>query len=143
MDSGLYIITSKMEEFPVGRNAAEDLSLNPKKVIILPKGIEAPRWILQKVSDDTFIMKAGGNYTANIDDKLFAVLMDEPRPTLWKVDPQFHLGENTYTVISGENPRLGWVVLDIAVRPLIVQPSFPPRFPPQELFVITRLDRGD
>ncbi|KDR77726.1 hypothetical protein GALMADRAFT_65624, partial [Galerina marginata CBS 339.88] len=143
MDTGIYIITSKVDEFPVGRNAAEDLSRDPKKVVILPKGIEAPKWILQKVSDDTFIMKAGSNYTADIGNMLFAVLTDVPRPTLWKIEPQFHLGKNTYTVISSDNPILGWAVPDIAVRPLIVQPSFPPTFPPHELFVITRIDYED
>jgi hypothetical protein len=43
LKSGIYIITSKVEDSPVGRNRVEDVSLLPKKVDILPKGIDAPK----------------------------------------------------------------------------------------------------
>ena len=43
LESGIYTITSKLEDFPVGRNPREDRSLLPKRVVILPKGIEDPK----------------------------------------------------------------------------------------------------
>ena len=42
LKSGTYIIASTSAESYVGRNLAEELSLNPKHVVVLPKGVEAP-----------------------------------------------------------------------------------------------------
>ncbi len=43
LKSGTYIIASKSEESYVGRMQNEDHSLLPKRVIVLPKGVEAPK----------------------------------------------------------------------------------------------------
>lgn len=43
LKSGTYIIANKAEDSYVGRNPIEDHSLNPKAVIVLPKGVQAPK----------------------------------------------------------------------------------------------------
>ena len=42
LESGTYIIASKSEDSYVGRKQNEDKSLLPKRVVVLPKGVEAP-----------------------------------------------------------------------------------------------------
>ncbi|KDR67304.1 hypothetical protein GALMADRAFT_283623 [Galerina marginata CBS 339.88] len=147
LQNGSYTITSKAGAFPVGRNKAEDRSLNPKKVVLLPQGIESPEWIVEALADGTYILKIGGRPTANIDELLFAVLLDEPEPTKWKVNPQFHQGENTYTITPVGSDNDGWQVpadaevgTQIAIQPLKFGRSFPPTYTPEELFVITKVD---
>ncbi len=53
LKSGTYIISSVSADSYIGRNLAEDLSLNPKRVIILPKGVEAPKVRRTPFSSDT------------------------------------------------------------------------------------------
>ena len=43
LESGTYIIASKSEDSYVGRKQNEDKSLLPKRVVVLPKGVEAPK----------------------------------------------------------------------------------------------------
>lgn len=45
-------------------------------------------------------MKIGGGFAADIGEQLFAVLIDEPQKVLWKIIPQKHQGEDTYTYVS-------------------------------------------
>lgn len=45
LESGFYVITSKVNhgDEPIGRNLVEDRSLLPKKIFLLPRGVEDPK----------------------------------------------------------------------------------------------------
>lgn len=43
LDRGIYIITNKQFQLPIGRRRVEDLSLLPKAIVVLPKGPEPSR----------------------------------------------------------------------------------------------------
>lgn len=49
LTSGIYFIKSKKTGDYVGRGPHEDMSLLPKSIILLPKGIEAPTVMLLAV----------------------------------------------------------------------------------------------
>ncbi|KAK7692431.1 hypothetical protein QCA50_004056 [Cerrena zonata] len=142
LKSGIYQIQSsdKSQSF-IGRNRAEDRSLNPKRVVALAPGILplAP-WVVEQLDNGRYILKAGGRPTADIDHKLWAVLLDEPPATEWIITPVSRVANNAYT-IENSNGSGGWVVTEdeednqIAVRPLIVGPSEPPFYPPSEVFI--------
>ncbi|EGX43139.1 hypothetical protein TWF173_008893 [Orbilia oligospora] len=145
LSSGLYSITT-VDDLTVGRNSREDRSLRPKPVYALPPSETGPNtiWQIDQVKDNEYILKCHGAPTAVHDHRLYAVLTDEPPPTPWKIEKQAQGG---YTIIKADGNGIGWVVSfedgeekPIAVRPLIVQPSYPPRFPPTELFKFKRVE---
>ncbi|KAI0793524.1 hypothetical protein C8Q75DRAFT_713078 [Abortiporus biennis] len=137
----------------VGRYWIEDKSLLPKRIVLLPEtgGPDgwSPEWTIEK-KDEGYIMKSLNNYTAGLDGKLVAILIpDMAPPQIWKITPQPRHGENVYTIEASDSAE-GWVVPEpeelltpastVVVRPLIVGPSYPPFFPPSELFKIERVD---
>ncbi|THG95045.1 hypothetical protein EW026_g6535 [Hermanssonia centrifuga] len=143
LKEGNYIIRNRAQGQFIGRNLAEDLSLLPKKVINLPHGVQAPVWTVLPVndSDNKYRFKIGGSYVAEIDHLLFAVLLEEPLPTEWRVTPSERDGPNAY-IIEKVDRSAGWVLPEeepytqLAVRPLIIGASDPPYFPPTQLFEI-------
>ncbi|KAH7927792.1 hypothetical protein BV22DRAFT_1127108 [Leucogyrophana mollusca] len=77
LQSGLYIVTSpalKPGSF-IGRDLVEDHSLLPKRVVILPPGVMAPRWIVESLGKGRYKLKVMGAPTCEIDKKLFAILI--------------------------------------------------------------------
>ncbi|KAJ3812725.1 hypothetical protein F5876DRAFT_74602 [Lentinula aff. lateritia] len=93
------------------------------------------------------------------------ILMDVGEITNWIVEPVPQHGENSYMYviamtlssplrdlltplllsITTPDRTSGWVApteIDeqIACRPLIVMPTFPPRYPPNEVFEITEVE---
>ncbi|KAF3161794.1 hypothetical protein TWF788_002371 [Orbilia oligospora] len=158
LSSGLYTITT-VEDLTVGRNSREDRSLRPKPIYALPPSETGPNtiWQIEQVNGEEYILKCHGAPTAAHDDHLYAVLTDEPPPTLWKITKQHQGGYTIFqklisdlilSIIKADQDGFGWVVSfddgreekPIAVRPLIVQPSYPPRFPPTELFKFKRVE---
>ncbi|KAG8998061.1 hypothetical protein FRB94_007224 [Tulasnella sp. JGI-2019a] len=101
IDSGVYMIMDKKTNNPVGRFPVEDLSLLPKRVVVIPQGMQAPHWVVQKNGDGTYNLKAGGASVAGMDRdgmKLFAVLIDEMAPPdskKWNINPT---GDGAYCV---------------------------------------------
>jgi hypothetical protein len=47
--------------------------------------------VVEELSNDNFAMK--------IDNLLFSILLNEPGPTKWKIEPQSHHGDNTYLYV--------------------------------------------
>ncbi|KAI0768857.1 hypothetical protein BC629DRAFT_1292440 [Irpex lacteus] len=139
---GEYYIHSAAGDFQVGRLHREDRSLLPKRVVSLPPGDKPDRpWIVIKDGDkNLFTLKANGAPTAAIDHKLFAILLDTPEPTKWKLIRAERHGEDAY-IVTTEDGRAGWVLPSsepydqIAVRPLIVGPSNPPTYPLNQVFI--------
>ncbi|KDR72403.1 hypothetical protein GALMADRAFT_74101 [Galerina marginata CBS 339.88] len=108
LTSGNYTITTRRAGYPVGRNIdAEDSSLRPKKVVILGPGVDRP-WAIEKLGGGIYTMKTRHGAAADIESKLFAVLIDEPEPTKWRIEPQFNLGKNLYIIGSANRSRIGW-----------------------------------
>ncbi|KAI0088752.1 proteinase inhibitor [Irpex rosettiformis] len=143
---GLYQIFCAADNVPIGRALAEDLSLLPKRVITLPPDAAPTRpWIVIKNPNDTFTIKVADAPTAEIDGKLFGVLLDSPPPTEWKLTPIERNGPDAYIVTTSDLVK-GWVVPDVEpqnqidVRPLIVGLSEPPFYPPTEVFIFKRLE---
>jgi len=145
LQAGAFTITSVSSKLPVGRSEREDLSLNPKRIITLPQGVQPPIWEVQRVESGNYILKARGNPTATFDRLLWAVLLDQPRPSEWKITARPQAGPNTFTIELANSNGEGWVVpgdtpeQQVTVRPLIIGPSEPPFFPPTELFLIRPL----
>jgi len=150
LESGQYQIASALGDgILVGRRLAEDRSLRPKAVVTLPRGSPPPHpWQILKQDNGSYILRAAGAPTAAINDKLFAILLDQPEPTQWKIVPSERDGKGAYIVTKFDSPD-GWVATEpeqgswgeqISVKPLIVGPSEPPFYPPTEVFIFTRLD---
>ncbi|KAF8657092.1 hypothetical protein AX16_002279 [Volvariella volvacea WC 439] len=144
LTSGIYTI--KNQDKPVGRYFVEDLSLLPKRVLLLPDRIpEIPRWIVEDKGNKSYILRALGAPTGKYKDSVYAFLIQEEDAEKWRVEPVEHLGPNKYIITTNDGSG-GWVAPEetensIAVRPLIVGPSFPPFYPPNEVFEFIRLDR--
>jgi len=85
-----------------------------------------------------------------LDERIFAILQPFPPPQSWRIEPAVLSGRNHYVISEFDGP-LGWAVdaeseddqTQIIARPLIVQPSLPPRYPPFEVFKFTAVDSED
>ncbi|KAH7927794.1 hypothetical protein BV22DRAFT_1193356 [Leucogyrophana mollusca] len=154
LQSGIYLLTSlSLSDGFVGRDEKEDFSLQPKKVESLPPGLRGQRasWIVEALGKGRYKLKAGGAPTGEIDHKVFAFLKEEQKGEDWIVKHRVFPGQDTAYTIERADERSGWVLpekepytqanLGVEIRPLIVQPSEPPRYPPNQLWKFIRIDR--
>jgi len=148
---GRYFITCLYGGLPIGRPLREDRSLLPKAVVALnPRDERTDQAVfdLELKDNGTYLIKSFGNFTANINDRLFAILLPEPAPQNWVLKKSERDDGDVFVVIA-ENSPLGWVLQEdepgaqVAVRPLIVGPSLPPFYPPTELFKFTPVEYDD
>ncbi|KAH7914247.1 hypothetical protein BJ138DRAFT_434388 [Hygrophoropsis aurantiaca] len=145
LESGLYMVTSPC--LPggsfVGRDVREDFSLRPKKVIVLPQGVQAPRWIVESLGKGRYRLKVGGAPTCEMNKELYAMLV-EAQGEEWIVT---HRDYHDACTVEKADGKSGWVIpketpyTQIAVRPLQSQPSAPPKFADNELWKFIRIDR--
>ncbi|KAG8996129.1 hypothetical protein FRB94_008554 [Tulasnella sp. JGI-2019a] len=152
IESGLYIVVNKANGHNIGRYPVEDRSLLPKRVMVLPQGVQAPMWIIEKKPDSNYTMKAGGAPASTQNSLLFVSLIDgiPPPAASWCITATPQHGENTY-IIELDDKSAGWVVPDtnpdggdlvqVQVKPLISTKSMPPQYPATELFTLIRIDR--
>ncbi|KAH8092541.1 hypothetical protein BXZ70DRAFT_1067063 [Cristinia sonorae] len=145
---GLYFIQSVATDRFIARPQNEDKSLLPKAVVQLPAGQKPESaWVVESLpgaDDNSYILRIGGAPTAKVDDRLFAILIDgEPNPEVWKVTHPERNASNEF-IVETNNSEAGWVIQDnsedndqILVKPLIVGKSFPPFYPPTEVFKFT------
>jgi len=144
LESGIYIISNKFDNAFVGRLRYEDKSLLPKKVVTLPAGIEAPQWNIEALPNNRYKLSIRGAPTAEIEGGLFAVLLPEPAPAEWTITKRDNHGPNIYTVEAPSGN--GWVVTNeepetqIEIKPLIINPSFPPQYLPNALFTFSKAE---
>ncbi|KAF9524449.1 hypothetical protein CPB83DRAFT_838895 [Crepidotus variabilis] len=90
-------------------------------------------------------ISARGSFTAAIDNKLFAILENAPPAENWIINKVPQAGENKYIISKGDGSA-GWVngvSTQVSVTPLYVSPSFPPYYPPNEVWEITSYDGLD
>ncbi|KAH8092542.1 hypothetical protein BXZ70DRAFT_459676 [Cristinia sonorae] len=146
---GHYLIQSVATGKYIGRNSKEDRSLRPKPVLQLPDSVDPHPWIVEKLPDgDSYILRARGAPTAAVDGDVYAILLDVPLPEFWKISSPERNPNDEY-IIETNNRTRGWAVpgdedfIKIAVRPLIVGPSFPPFYPPNQVFKFIPVERDD
>ncbi|KAG9013673.1 hypothetical protein FRB94_001235 [Tulasnella sp. JGI-2019a] len=131
---GTYIIKSKMNDLYIGPNNGA--------VISLPPGTEAPRWQVEQSGNGTYVVKIDGKWAANDDGKL-AVTSD--LSVLWRITNDERNGPGAFVIGRTDGPE-GWVMSEeepgnqVAVRILIVAPSWPPFYPPNEVWMLSRVE---
>ncbi|KAG8983413.1 hypothetical protein FRB93_007272 [Tulasnella sp. JGI-2019a] len=141
LPSNQFTICNKAYGLYVGRPQREDKSLLPKPIVALPEGVRSA-WTTKSSKPNTSILMVGGAPTAAITNQVFAILLPEPPATTWKIMPVPQAGANTYLITKADNPSQGWVMpsgqsnTQVAVRPLIMGPSDPPYYPPNQLWTI-------
>ncbi|KAJ3488883.1 hypothetical protein NLI96_g2532 [Meripilus lineatus] len=149
LQSGTYIIRSVLDKKAIGRHPIEDRSLLPKPVRALPSDVSAPKLVVQKV-EDGYHIRAKGDITGRHDGQLYAFLIDAIHGEAWRITEQPQHGKNIYIVETNDR-EAGWSVpvddddkrgAHVNVRPLIVFPTYPPRFPDFELFEFVRIDKA-
>jgi len=134
------------DETFAGRNYIEDKSLGPKKVACPTDSNDPDLWTIEQLPNGRYRIKARGAPTGVVRGLLFAFLADIDKAEEWiitlrKVVDDKH--RRLYTIQKGNNSG-GWIKQEggnpqIAVRPLIIGPSVPPFFPPNELWNIQPL----
>lgn len=101
LESGVYIISCRGTQSYLGRSGVADKTLLARRIISLPRGIEAPRFIVGKSPQHKgcYIIRAVEGFVAEKDSLLWAFLVhDTPTPAnMWHVNPQVEYGQNTYT----------------------------------------------
>lgn len=147
LESGMYNIRCLANNNTVNRFHIEDRSLMPKRILPLKSDQDEGMrpWVILKCGDNTYKMKALGSPVGENDGLLFAFLIGEEQGREWKIEACPQMGENCFVIMRPDEP-VGWCVpeleedrVQIAVRPLISTRSFPPKYPPNEVFVITRV----
>ncbi|KIK55782.1 hypothetical protein GYMLUDRAFT_175073 [Collybiopsis luxurians FD-317 M1] len=125
----------------VGRPLHEDKSLNPKPIMILPR--------------DAKPEEIGGNHIAKIrgaptapgfppvpGDMVFALLVDKDKAERWQFVSVPQHGENRFIIVG--NDHKGWIAPQEEYEPinynhLLVIPTDPPRYTPNEVFEIKQV----
>ncbi|KAK7448420.1 hypothetical protein VKT23_013683 [Stygiomarasmius scandens] len=137
LPSGTYIIRNGDKN--VGRRLAEDKSLLPKQVVLLPDGQDST-WEIENIGNDGYLLKNRNSPTANINDQVAALLIDQESAEKWHLEAVPQHGENRY-IITTQDQSKGWVAPEesneqIKCQPLISTRSFPPLYLPTEVFEI-------
>ncbi|EPS38919.1 hypothetical protein H072_7306 [Dactylellina haptotyla CBS 200.50] len=148
--TGTYVITSVSTGLEVARAPAEDKSLLPKKVVLLPAGVQGAAWYVVRNYDGIYTLQNKSAPVVDIDDKLFAQLMeqDPPLQTRWRISSVNWQGADQWIVEnlartdgwlldSNTGPTVAYKQIDVG--PLIANLSLPPQYPANERFVFKRI----
>ncbi|ESK88374.1 hypothetical protein Moror_14760 [Moniliophthora roreri MCA 2997] len=138
LESGPYTIRNGGRA--IGRAQREDRSLRPKGVFVLPPDVEPPVFDIEKLDSGNYTIKAKGAPTTQINNLVFALLIEEERAEKWQIVHIPQHGRHKY-IIQANDQVNGWVAPEdpeqqILSRPLIIFPSEPPQYPPNEIFEI-------
>ncbi|KAJ2912556.1 hypothetical protein MD484_g7853, partial [Candolleomyces efflorescens] len=148
LETGKYIITSRSTEGGLGPYGHSEGPLT--KVVALPSAVDKPVWKLTKVEEGLYTITQDGGVA--IEQKGFLFLSEQDdKKHLWRLESISHQGENAYTIMNAKGyGGSGWSVpitnganKQVAVRTLIVHPTWPPRYPEFELFDIVKDDSDD
>ncbi|KAF3908377.1 hypothetical protein AA313_de0210158 [Arthrobotrys entomopaga] len=155
LQNGTYVIISAAyERYYLSRSPAEDRSLLPKPVLVLPGGLKGLSfWTVTRNADGTYTLANKGAPAVNKNGQVAAALMAEDSiQTSWVITPVFHQGVNQF-IIESRDRSVGWNLrVDAAQSPIpFVQPnvsglvstrSLPPQYPASERFIFKRVDRA-
>jgi len=92
----------------------------------------------------TVTLYAGNAPLGVIDERLFALLTDHDQAAQWVITPVPQHGEDA-VIIQSHDRSTGMLLPDqqpgtqVAVRPLIAGHSYPPTYPPNEVWTATTL----
>ncbi|TEB29795.1 hypothetical protein FA13DRAFT_1814915 [Coprinellus micaceus] len=155
LKTGIYTITSELfSNLPLGLDPAE-IGSGPKvrRVLALPNfdnDVPAIRWkIVRKDAKDTYEISIDGGLATNFEGQLFAVSKAESDKE-WKIELQKVHGSDIYTITTRRSSfSEGWHLAtddeftQLSVRPLVMVPSYPPRFIHNEIFKIVPVHHHD
>ncbi|KAI6032351.1 hypothetical protein BKA83DRAFT_682620 [Pisolithus microcarpus] len=110
----------------------------PVNLIEREPGVQPPRFIFRQVGDNVYTLTINGLQVIELEGKLFAVVEGDLQE--WVVT--YRENHDAYTIVKRlDSPEeIGWIApidnnsRQIRVGPLIVGWSFPPFYPPQELY---------
>ncbi|KAJ4473842.1 serine protease inhibitor [Lentinula aciculospora] len=142
LTTGRYLI--KNEDNVVGRALAEDLSLQPKRIILLPPDDKTSTPASLNLHDNEYIIISNGSPTAHIENHIFALLIDRGAATKWLVQAVPQHGENAFIITTAAR-QYGWSAPgeaneQIGYSRLVVGRSLPPRYSPHQVFQITKAE---
>ncbi|KAF9256083.1 serine protease inhibitor [Marasmius fiardii PR-910] len=141
LETGFYVIHN--EGTVIGRRLGESFSSSPKAIIkhrketLNRQGV----WKVEKVGPDVYTLSTQGAYTSKIEGRVYAILLLEPPPEKWIIEPVPQHGNNKYIILS-ETRQKGWVAPyedtePVNVRSLVSTCSPPSFYTPDEVFEIT------
>ncbi|KAK7692459.1 hypothetical protein QCA50_004084 [Cerrena zonata] len=149
LENGVYAITNNAGNRHVGRFPIEELTLLPKPLMALPRGVEGPNFMIQR-SDKGYNIKTFGAPTGVWRNSVSAFLLEADKSQDWIITAQRQHGENVYTIERPER-GVGWVVDEeegpkgsqVYVKPLSSAKNQSPQsqFLPNELFNFVKIDR--
>jgi len=135
----------RCENVFAGRNMIEDKSGFPKRVFCPTDAPNEPElWNIQRLPNGRYKLSARGAPVGTIDNLLFAFLTDQEKADEWIITKRKQVGPRALFTIARAD-GLGWIKStnvdepQVAVRHLIVLPSDPPQFIPNELWNIQPL----
>ncbi|KAK6525776.1 hypothetical protein TWF281_010820 [Arthrobotrys megalospora] len=155
LQSGNYWISTVKDEtgaqFNLSRSPAEDRSLLPKPVLVLPRSVTRAPWKITRNSDGTYTMENNGAPVVEIDGKLSAQLQAQ-QPEVkarWKITSVHWHGQDQF-IIESVDRTTGWSVrttdagsffsfVQPDIKPLVSTRSIPPRYQPSARFIIKRI----
>ncbi|KDQ15369.1 hypothetical protein BOTBODRAFT_173862 [Botryobasidium botryosum FD-172 SS1] len=102
LESGEYIIEYLKFDQYIGRKFAEDKSLNPKQIVSIPPGVQAPKWQVEKIGDGKYKLSIGGAPTGVENREVYAFLMPDGNPVEeWLIQPFPEGGpEDVYSIFG-------------------------------------------
>ncbi|KAK6512906.1 hypothetical protein TWF506_009069 [Arthrobotrys conoides] len=154
LQSGNYSVTTVRDptgaQFYLSRSPAEDRSLLPKPVLVLPKPVTLSPWKFTRHSDGLYTIENGGAPVVNIRGKLFAQLQAQPGvETRWRVTSVHWQGKNQF-IIESVDRSAGWSLttteaasvfsfVQPEIKPLVATRSLPPQYQASARFIIERI----
>ncbi|KAK6507589.1 hypothetical protein TWF481_006016 [Arthrobotrys musiformis] len=154
LQSGNYWISTVQDgtgsQFNLSRAPAEDRSLLPKPVLVLPRSVTRAPWKITRNADGTYTMENNGAPVVNIKGQLFAQLQAQPGvETRWKITSVHWQGRDQFIIESVDRTG-GWTLrtteaasifsfVQPEILPLASTRSIPPQYQSSARFVITRI----
>ncbi|ESK87051.1 serine protease inhibitor [Moniliophthora roreri MCA 2997] len=122
LETGYYLIQNQGKFL----GASTEEPLVPRRIIVLPGGVEAPKFFVEKFGENRYAITIDNARTRPIEDKVFAITVVGPPPELWHIKADG--GEDSYIVETTERAR-GWISPNepygqIMCRELVVTPSY-------------------
>ncbi|THH32052.1 hypothetical protein EUX98_g2130 [Antrodiella citrinella] len=157
LEDGMYAIVNHQNDSLVFRHPIEDMSGLPKPVYVLPSSTQPiGLWQLQQKSEGKYVLKALNAPTGlwargDSNKKVYAMLQGwEHKAVEWHITEVMTVqGRKGYIIETEDNGKqVGWTTagergpngVQIGVRPLPTTFSIPPRYFPDDVFEIVRVE---
>ncbi|KAK6343436.1 hypothetical protein TWF730_011025 [Orbilia blumenaviensis] len=153
LQTGDYWISTVVDgtgsQFNISRSPAEDRSLLPKPVLVLPKSVTRAPWRITRNPDGTYTMENHGAPVVEIRGQLFAQLQEQQPKVNWRITSVHWQGQDQFIIETADRSS-GWTVrttdagsvfsfVQPDIKPLASTRSIPPQYQPSARFVIKRV----